>query len=509
VLFDAGVKSILLKPPPKEPKTMTTRTRCTLISIALSAFLATTTLAAEPVGKTNLVLILTDNQGAWTLGCYGNPDIRTPNIDRLAAEGMLFTRAFASNAVCSPTRATLLTGLMPSQHGVHCFLDPKYMMGPQAYDTLAEFRTLPKILADNGYTCGLVGKWHLGANLTPHQGFRYWITMVHGSTAEFYDLPIIENGRVRNEPKYATDFWTEHAVRFINENKDRPFFLYLAYNGPYSLGRLLLNPARNRHAEYYANQPLLSFHRDAMHPWLFNNKEFLNNPVSIRRVAAEVSGVDDGVGEVMKALQEAGLDQRTLVVFLADQGWMGGQNGLWGMGDHTRPIGAFDGMMQTPLIFRQPPAIPPGTKADIMVSNYDILPTVVNYLGLSPHPNPLPEGEGTDARSKSPGRDFSAVLRGQTVPWQNVVYYEMEFVRAIRTADWKYVHRPDGPFELYDLRNDPHEKFNLFGQPPLAQVQKELRERLEAFFDGTADPRYDLYRGGTSKASLLSRRRQD
>jgi len=93
--------------------------------------------AAETDGRTNLILILTDNQGAWTLGCYGNSDLRTPHIDRLATEGMRFTRAFAPNAVCSPTRATLLTGLMPSQHGVHCFLDPKYMMGSAAYDTLA------------------------------------------------------------------------------------------------------------------------------------------------------------------------------------------------------------------------------------------------------------------------------------------------------------------------------------------------------------------------------------
>ncbi|MCB1207355.1 MAG: sulfatase-like hydrolase/transferase, partial [Verrucomicrobiae bacterium] len=130
----------------------------------------------------NLVFILTDNQGAWTLGCYGNPDIRTPHIDAMAAEGMRFTRALSSNPVCSPTRATYLTGLIPSQHGVHCFLDPKYMIGPEAYYTLEEFETLPEILHDEGYTCGLVGKWHLGANLTPQDGFSTWVTMERGST---------------------------------------------------------------------------------------------------------------------------------------------------------------------------------------------------------------------------------------------------------------------------------------------------------------------------------------
>ena len=106
----------------------------------------------------NLVFILSDNQGAWTLGCYGNPDIRTPHVDRLAREGVRFTRALSSNPVCSPTRATFLTGLIPSQHGVHSFLDPKFMMGPAAYNTLREFTSLGEVLRDAGYTCGLSGK---------------------------------------------------------------------------------------------------------------------------------------------------------------------------------------------------------------------------------------------------------------------------------------------------------------------------------------------------------------
>jgi arylsulfatase A-like enzyme len=288
-------------------------------------------------------------------------------------------------------------------------------------------------------------------------------------------------------------------VRFIRTNRDRPFFLYLAYNGPYGLGPLLDKPARNRHKDYYADKPLLSFHRDAMHPWLFNNKQYLNNPVSIRRVAAETSGVDDGVGQVMATLKELGLDERTLVVYAADQGWMGGTNGIWGMGDHTRPMGAFDGMMRIPWIFRHSGSIRPGTKSDAMVSNYDFLPTVLSYLNLRDEPN--------DARPKSPGRDFSPVLHGKPLDWENVIYYEMEFVRAIRTDRWKYVHRPEGPYELYDLTGDPYEKFNLYGQPQHLTIQRDLKSRLDTFFDKTAEPKYNLYRGGTSKATLLSGRR--
>src|SRR5262245_32281308 len=206
----------------------------------------------------NLVFILTDNQGAWTLGCYGNKDIRTPNIDRLATEGTRFTRALSCNPVCSPTRATFLTGLIPSQHGVHSFLDPKFMMGPEAYNTLAEFTSLGEVLRDAGYVCGLSGKWHLGANLTPNEGFTFWSTKPDGSTREFYDQEVIEDGKVRIEAGYTTDLWTRRGIEFIEKNKDRPFFLFLAYNGPYALGGLMLNESKNRHAAYYADKEMLS-----------------------------------------------------------------------------------------------------------------------------------------------------------------------------------------------------------------------------------------------------------
>jgi arylsulfatase A-like enzyme len=444
----------------------------------------------------NLVFILTDNQGAWTLGSYGNPEIRTPNIDQLAAEGIRFTRALSSNPVCSPTRATFLTGLIPSQHGVHSYLGgekPSAQMGPDAYCTIREFASLPKILSAAGYVCGLSGKWHLGANLTPQEGFSDWITMPLGHTTEFYDAQVIENGQVRIEPRYLTELWTEHGVRFIERNKDRPFFLYLAYNGPYGLGALLKRPARNRHAAYYADQPLLSFPRDAMHPWLFNNKEYLNNPVSIRRVAAEVSGVDDGVGAVMATLRRLGLDDQTLVVYAGDQGWMGGQNGLWGMGDHTRPVGAHELMMHIPLIFRRPHRITAGATSDLIVSNYDFLPTVLAELGL-----------GAQAPKQSPGREFSAVLAGRTIAWENVMFYEMEHTRAIRTDDWKYVARhPRGPFELYDMKADPRERFNLYGQPDQAERTRTLAAQLDAFFNRYANPQYDVWHGGRSKAGRL------
>jgi arylsulfatase A-like enzyme len=450
---------------------------------------------ADAPPRPNVVFILTDNQGAWTLGCYGNPDIRTPNIDRLAREGTLFTRCFSSNAVCSPTRATYLTGLLPSQHGVHSYLPAGgAQVGPNAHCTIAEFRTLPKILAEAGYACGLSGKWHLGGNLMPQEGFTSWITMPHGHTTTFYDAQVIEDGKIRTESRYLTDLWTDRGVRFIEQNKGRPFFLFLAYNGPYGLGPSLRHPARNRHAADYADKELKSFPRQEANPWLFNNKEFLNNVGAMRRYAAEISGIDDGVGRVLDALRRNGLDDRTLVVFTADQGLCCGQHGVWGMGDHTRPLSAFDDMIHIPLIYRQPDAIPAGRRSDLMVSNYDFLPTVLDDLGLK---------DKTPTKPSLPGHSYAAALRGQPVPWDNTVYFEFENTRAIRTAGWKYVLRfPDGPNELYDLTADPGERTNLSGRAEHAAVQKQLARRLDEFFDRYADPQYDLRHGGRSKAPL-------
>jgi arylsulfatase A-like enzyme len=464
----------------------------TLAALVALALFGPAVLSAAPARPVNLVFILTDNQGAWTLGCYGNRDIRTPHIDRLAAQGIRFTRALSSNPVCSPTRATFLTGLIPSQHGVHSFLDPKFMMGPEAYNTLQEFRSLGEVLRDAGYVCGLSGKWHLGANLTPSEGFTTWTTKPDGHTTEFYDQNVIENGALRKEAGYTTDLWTRKGIEFLEQNHTRPFFLFLAYNGPYALGGLMNHKARNRHAATYADQPMDSFPRDAMHPWQNQNKQFHNRVEAARRVAAEVSGVDDGVGEIMATLDRLGLTANTLVVYTSDQGWMGGQNGIWGMGDHQRPVGAHELMMKVPFIFRQPGKIPAGRTSDLLVSNYDFLPSVLGYLGLADRVPPAP---------KSPGRDFSPVLRGESVPWENVVFYEFETCRAVRTDTHKLVLRhPSGPHELYDMRADPQERMNLYGQPGLDPLRRDLQARLETFFRTYSDPQYDIWAGGRSKA---------
>ncbi|MPY88793.1 MAG: sulfatase-like hydrolase/transferase [Luteitalea sp.] len=450
--------------------------------------------------RQNVVLILTDNHGPWTLGAYGNEDIPTPHIDRLAREGILFTRAFANNPVCSPTRATLLTGLMPSQHGVHRYLGRGgAQVGPGAYNTIEEFDSLPSILAAAGYVTGLVGKWHLGDNLNPQEGFTYWVTKPEGGSAGFYDQEVVEGGEIRVEPSYLTDFWTDHGVRFIEESKNRPFFLYLAYNGPYGLGRAMEEePIRNRHAARFADHPLPSMPRDAPHPWNYNYGDWMDNMQVRRKYAAEVSGIDDGVGRILEALRRMGLEQDTLVIFTGDQGLSGGHSGFWGMGDHTRPLTAFDWTFSIPLILRHPDEIPPNRRSDLLVSNYDLFPTLLSYLGLESR---IPSG-GLPA----PGRNLENVLKGAgSVAWDNEVYFEFENVRAIRTEEWKYIERAhQKPNELYNLQSDRGERLNRYEDPETSAVRARLQEKLSAFFGRYTDPKWDLWKGGRSKSDLIT-----
>ncbi|MFN7935832.1 MAG: sulfatase-like hydrolase/transferase [Bryobacteraceae bacterium] len=450
--------------------------------------------ASAQTSKPNVVLILTDNHGAWTLGCYGNPDIRTPHIDQLAKEGVLFTRAFANNAVCSPTRASLLTGLMPSQHGVHRYLGAGgAQVGPRSYYTLEEFETLPKILTRAGYTAGLCGKWHLGDNLRPQPGFTHWITMPHGNTVGFYNQEVIEDGKVRREPTYLTDLWTTNAVRFIEQNRAKPFFLMLTYNGPYGLGTAMKEQSRNRHAAYYADKELPSMPRDAAHPWNHVYAPWMQDPAVRRKYAAEISAIDDGVGLVMETLEKQGLRDNTIVIFAGDQGLAGGHSGFWGMGDHTRPLTAFDWTMWIPLIISHRTHTAAGTRCERLVSTYDIAPSLLAYLNLSKPP-------------RSPGRDFTHALQGKPLNgWEDTVYFEFENVRAIRTAEWKYIERiHEGPNELYDLRKDAGERLNLYGQQSHEAITAELRAKLSAFFARYADAKYDLWKGGTSKSGLIT-----
>jgi len=449
--------------------------------------------------RPNVLLIVSDNHGAWQLGCYGNPDIYSPNIDKMASEGVRFTRAMSCNPVCSPTRASILTGLIPSQHGVHHWLqDGKKQVGDEAECSIAEFVTLPEVLSKEGYYCGLVGKWHLGDNINPQEGFEYWTTMLSGLTRSFYNVDVVDNGRVYNEPGYLTEYWTGHAKKFLNNAKEKyeatgqPFYMHLTYNGPYSLDpELLTDPARsgNRHYARYENMEMESFPRMEPHKGLFKHTIELNRVDAMRATAAQISGVDEGVGEVLAELERLGLDKNTLVLFCADQGMAGGHHGIWGMGHNTKPSVAYDKVIQVPLIVSHPGAVVEGDTCDFLVNNYDIMPFVLDYVGL-----------GAEMPENSPGRSFAPVVRGETMEWQNETYFEHFYTRAIRTDRWKYVWRFEQPADLFDLHENPEETRNLAEDPDYSEIIVDLKAKIDSFFNEYANPKYDILKGGESKS---------
>lgn len=469
-------------------------TRNIFLPLLIALTVATDATAEK---QPNVVFILTDNQGAWQLGCYGNPDFKTPHIDRMAREGVRFTQAYANNAVCSPTRATYLTGLTPSQHGVHRYLSAgRLQIGPQAKYTLEEFTTLPEVLHQQGYVCGLSGKWHLGDNHNPPDGFSFWVTKKHGHSIGFLNQPVIEGGKTNIIAKHQTEYWTDRGIEFIEANQEKPFFLYLAYNGPYTLSGAMREKVPSPWSDPYVDNPLPSFPRPKkIHPWQRNQHDLIGDIEAGRNLAGQVTAVDAGVGRILDTLKRLNLDDNTLVIYAADQGAVAGHAGFWGMGDHTHPLHGRDGTMHIPMIFRWPGKIPANRTDDHLVTNYDFMPSVLSLLGHEMPTKPL----------RSPGRDFSPTLTGQPLKqWQDEVFYEFENVRSIRTPDWKYVERlgEDPPFELYDLGEDPEELNNLAKAPEHTARRAGLQRRLHAWFFRHTDPKWDLWRGGKSKTRI-------
>jgi arylsulfatase A-like enzyme len=205
--------------------------------------------------------------------------------------------------------------------------------------------------------------------------------------------------------------------------------------------------------------------------------------------------VDEAVGAILKMLERTEQDKNTLILFAGDNGWSGGHHGIWGMGDHTRPKCAFEHTMRVPLLWWQPGRILPAVVHE-QVSHVDFFPSLMAHLGLKPD---LPAGQ------KLTGQDYSPALIGKPLPTdQKPVFYEYEELRCIRTRDAKLILRDgDQPDELYNLRTDPEELTNLYDQPSAAKLQADLSMQLDAYFQATAAPEFDLWKGGRSKAHRL------
>ena len=232
-----------------------------------------------------------------------------------------------------------------------------------------------------------------------------------------------------------------------------------------------------------------------IHPWQRNQHDLIGDVQVGRNLAGQVTAVDAGVGRILATLKRLKIDDNTLVIYAADQGAVAGHAGFWGMGDHSRPIHGRDGTMHIPMIFRWPGRIAANRTEGHIVTNYDLMPSLLGLLGYDMPTKPV----------RSPGRDFSPTLTGNPLTkWQDEVFYEFENIRSIRTPEWKYVERlgEEPPVELYDLNADPDELNNLAEASEHSALRAGLKRRLQAWFFRHSDPKWDLWRGGKSKSRI-------
>jgi len=445
--------------------------------------------------RPNILFILTDDQGYWAMRCAGNEEIITPNLDRLAANGIRFENFFCASPVCSPARASILTGRIPSQHGVHDWIRRGNMDASElepdrdddcAIEYLKGVRAYTEILAEHGYVCGISGKWHLGDSLRPQKGFSYWHLFPWGG-GHYYNACIIRDGKVERDPRYLTDVITEGGLKFLEAqaDSDAPFYLSVHYTAPHSPWD------RGEHPE-----ELVTLYKDCPfdscpvvpggHPWQINSAprgRGARRHELLSGYFAAITGLDRGVGQILDKLEEMGVLENTLVIFTSDNGMNMGHHGIWGKGNGTFPQNMYDTSVKVPTIISRPGHVPQGVVDDHLLSHYDIMPTLLDYLGME-----NPEAD------QLPGRSFAPLLRGEPIDEREhvVVFDEYGPVRMIRTREWKYVHRyPYGPHELYDLVNDPDEEHNLIDDPGYRARVEELRAELEDWFLRYVDPRVD------------------
>ena len=436
--------------------------------------------------RPNIIFVLTDDQGAWALGTAGNQEVLTPNLDRLAREGLYCPQFFCASPVCSPARASILTGMMPSQHGIHDWIRsgnlpaaqcPKpFMDDTRIIEYLAGLSSYTQVLADNGYVCGLSGKWHLGDSLRLQQGFDYWCVIPYGGS-DYYGAPILRGGVMTTDDRYLTDVITEGALEFLEQygQDEQPFYLSVHYTAPHSPWEQGQHPQDL--VELYADCPFSTCPDIGVHAWQINSAP---RGVGMQRrellsgYYAAITGVDRGVGALLAWLDAHHMREQTLIIFTSDNGMNMGHHGIWGKGNGTFPQNMYDTSVKVPFIAAHRGHVPAGIVADALYSHYDILPTLLEYVGLGAA---IPVG--------LPGHSFAGLLRGeQATPFDYVVVVdEYGPVRMIRTTQWKYIHRyPYGPHELYDLAADPAEQNDLIDVDSARAIVAELRSQLEAWF---------------------------
>ena len=470
-----------------------------------------------PDKRPNLLLIITDNQAADLLGCYGNEEMHSPHLDQMAADGLRFTNAFCPNAMCSPCRASIFTGQMPSHHGVHTWIDDRRMPNwPSDWNAVGEYQTLPKRLKAAGYHTALIGKYHLGIPGTADAGIDHWITMERGHTLDFHGNTMSINGERIVHEGHSVEFFTDHAIEYLKSrsaHSDQPFALILAYNGPYGHWPSIKGKPDNRFYELYADCPMNSVPREGLCKEtvdLYDLQKHLggtggpdfsavlripNDLISLRNYYSQMSLIDDCIGRLLFELEQQRLSDDTISIFTADHGFSLGHHGFWGHAQATWPSNMHRIAYNVPLILHNPSRWGPG-KPEAMVSTMDLYATMLDWAGVD-------LGEEI-----SPSRSLSQIADGQTGSnWEDVVFFEQEESRAVRTSDWLFVMRvgtEQGPIfesELYDLREDSEERTNIASKDEFRPVVEQLTAKIDEFFMNHAKTEHDLWNGGVVKSN--------
>lgn len=408
--------------------------------------------APEPVRpgavprKPNVILILSDDQGYGDLGCHGNQDIQTPHLDRLAAQSTELLRFYVS-PVCAPTRASLLTGRYNVRTGVHGVTAGKETM-PLDETTVAEaFRA-------DGYRTGLIGKWHLGEaypNVPHAQGFETFIGMRNGHWNNYFDAEIEHNGKPYVPKGYIADALTNEAMRFVSAHRQEPFFLYLSYNTP--------------HTPYQVPERYWKKFRDR------------GMPIELSAIYGMVENLDENIGRLMQHLDEQGLREETIVIFLTDNGPNGER---YNAGLRGRKGAVYEGGVRVPFFVRWPGRVEAGRKLSRIASHIDVYPTLAEMCGVQ-RPTSLP----LDGLSLWPLLRAEPERRQATADWPDRALFthrEREgneatlYPGAIRTQRYNLVNG----VELYDMEKDPGETTNIAAAHP--ELVRELRGRYEDWF---------------------------
>lgn len=425
--------------------------------------------------KPNIVLILADDLGWGELTCYGNTFNETPNLDKLASQGLRFTNAYAAGPVCSPTRASILTGQYPARVGITDFLAPSTgrLLDPIKHVTINE------VLSEAGYHTGLVGKWHLDTEFIENKGgpARHGFDEVIGTETKyiadgdyFFPYDKINTFTTGRDNEYLTDRQSEEAASFIQRNKANPFFLFVSY---YSVHTKLAAPAtlvdkykRKFDARHGQGQAEKIFEGE-------NNRhqsDHVDNPY----LAAMLERIDAGVGTIMEALERNGVAENTLLVFLSDNGGANRVANNGGLRMHKSWL--YEGGIRSPLIMRLPAKIKKGAKTHVPVSSQDLYPTFVEVAGAK-----LPAAHVVDGASLLPLITKGRAPKREALFWHypsETGKWKNRMASAVRNGDFKLIHfYADGRNELFNLKADPQEKHNLADQMP--ERVKELGRILD------------------------------